>query len=423
MVGGDKGNDLNQIISFIWMTVAQEKHVCILLLTIPIYLNFKIMIKYLKFLTVMGCLPLFSFQFPTAPLKFKKQMIATESAESAGVFDVDGDGILDIVSGSFWYKGPLFKNRTLIGQVKRENEYFDDFSTIPMDVDGDGLTDLVTGGWFNGTLIWKENPGNNQEWKDHEIAKTGNIETSRAWDVDGDGFEEIVPNTPNQPLAYYTLIRDQDNKPTGGFSRTEVTEKHGHGLGFGDINGDGRGDFIVPEGWLEAPADLDRGSWIFHKSFELGGASVPIIVADVNMDGLNDLIVGQGHDYGLDWYRQVRENDRISFVKHPIDPFQSQYHSMEWTDIDNDGSPELVTGKRYRAHNGNDPGADDHLGIYYFKWNGESFTKQIISYGPFGEGKGAGLYFTVADLNGSGWLDIVVAGKDGLCVFYNLGNR
>lgn len=371
---------------------------------------------------MLGMLPLFSFQSPS-PLQFKKQLIATESAESVGVFDVNGDGIMDLVSGSFWYEGPGYKKRTLLGQVKRENEYFDDFSTIPMDVNGDGRMDFVTGGWFDGTLIWKENPGNNQEWEQHVIAETGNIETSRSWDVNGDGYKEIVPNTPGKPLAYYTLDRDEDNRVSGKFSRTQVAEKHGHGLGFGDINGDGRGDFIVPEGWLEAPEDSASGNWKLHPAFQLGGASVPILVEDVNKDGLNDLIVGQGHSYGLDWYEQKREGTDIEFVKHPIDPFQSQYHTMEWVDIDNDGEMELVTGKRYRAHNGNDPGADDYLGIYYFKWNGESFTKNIISYGPFGEGKGIGLYFAIEDLDGSGWKDIIVAGKDGLCIFYNLGNK
>ena len=82
---------------------------------------------------------------------------------------------------------------------------------------------------------------------------------------------------------------------------------------------------------------------------------------------------------------------------------------------------ELITGKRYRAHNGGDPGEEDALGIYYFKWNGESFTKQVVSYGPLGEGKGSGLTFSIADLTGSGRKDIIVAGKDGLYIFYNKG--
>lgn len=348
-------------------------------------------------------------------------MIAAESAESVGVFDVDGDQVLDIVSGSYWYKGPEFLNRQLIGQVKRVNEYYDDFSTIPADVNGDGKMDFITGGWFNGTLLWRENPGNDQEWQQHEIASTGNIETTRAWDVDGDGFAEIVPNTPGKPLLYYTLVRDENNKSTGQFSATQVTDKHGHGLGFGDINGDGRGDFVVSGGWLEAPENPNKDKWILHADFNFGDASVPIVVADVNGDGSNDLIVGQGHSYGLDWYEQKRVNNNIEFIKHAIDPFQSQYHTMEWVDIDNDDQMELVTGKRYRAHNGNDPGGADPPGLYYFKWNGESFTKNVISYGPLGEGKGAGIYFSVADLHNTGRKDIIVAGKDGLYVFFNQG--
>src|SRR5690606_28018406 len=136
-------------------------------------------------------LPLFSFQAP--PLKFKKRLIATESAESVGVLDVNGDGALDIVSGSFWYEGPEYKKRTLLGQLKRENEYFDDFSTIPNDVNGDGLADIVTGGWFNANLVWKENRGNKKDWTEPVIGHVGNIETTPAGDVEGDGFEEIVP--------------------------------------------------------------------------------------------------------------------------------------------------------------------------------------------------------------------------------------
>lgn len=359
----------------------------------------------------------------TRPLKFIKKQIASESFESVDVFDVNNDKIPDIVSGAFWYEGPGYWKRNYIGSAKRVGEYYDDFSTIPLDINGDGRIDFVTGGWFGKTLNWRENPGDGKEWAEHQIASPGNIETTRGWDIDGDGTIEIVPNTPNDPLVVYRVVKDIRGKGTGKFDAFKISDiKSGHGLGFGDINGDGRGDFVLSTGWLQAPANPFKDQWVFHAEFNLGTTSVPVIVADVNKDGLNDLVAGQAHSYGLDWYEQKRDkNAKTSWIKHGIDPFNSQYHTMLWVDIDGDGKEELITGKRYRAHNGNDPGESDPLGIYYFKWNGESFTKQVVSYGEFGEGKGTGLYFTVADLTGSGRKDIIVAGKDGLYVFYNKG--
>jgi len=358
------------------------------------------------------------------PVKWTKKLIAAQTFESAGVFDVDGDGVLDIVSGEYWYKGPDFRQWFSIGDVARHGEYYDDFSTIAMDVNGDGRTDFITGGWFGQNLTWRENPGKaGAPWTEHILAEgIGNVETTRAWDVDGDGELEIVPNTPGAPLCAFKLITE-NGKGTGKFSK-HVLYPHGigHGLGFGDLNGDGRGEFIVHNGWLEAPKDPLNGEWTFHEDFSLGGdASVPILVADVNGDGVNDIIVGRAHSYGLDWWEQKLSGGKRSFVRHPIDPFNSQYHDLIWADIDGDGQNELITGKRFRAHCGNDPGEFDDVGIYYFKWTGEGFAKQVISYGAPGVGAGCGIHFALADLRKTGRWDIVAPGKDGLYVFYNEG--
>lgn len=356
------------------------------------------------------------------PLKFRKVLIADQRYESAGVFDVNNDGVPDIVSGAYWYEGPEFKKQHPIGEVQAVGEYYDDFCTIPLDINGNGYLDFVTGGWWGNTIRWRENPADSsKEWPEHVIAECGNVESARAWDVDGDGIAEIVPNTPGGPLVIYKLDTDAEGLGLGSFTAHNIHDKpQGHGLGWGDITGNGRGDFVLADGWLEAPSDIYNGKWKFHNDFQLGSASVPILVADVNGDGLNDLIVGQSHDYGLDWWEQTRsKSGEIGWIKHPIDPFNSQYHDMQWVDIDRDGQSELVTGKRYRAHCGSDPGAADNIGIYYFKWNGESFSKQIIDYGPPRTGTGCGIYFETADLRGCGRLDVIAPGKDGLYVFFN----
>ncbi len=354
------------------------------------------------------------------PVKWKKVWVSDENFESAGVFDVNNDGVLDIVSGAFWYQGPDFRKKHFIGNVRPEGEYFDDFSTIALDVNGDGFLDFVTGGWWGNTLRWRENPrGESKPWPEHVIAETGSIETTRAWDIDGDGQLEIVPNTPGaKEVAYYKLER-------GAFRKVVIYTfdegVQGHGLGCGYIAGNGRMDIVLAHGWLEAPADAERGKWTYHADFKDApwgwSASDPMLVADVNGDGQNEIITGAGHNYGLWW----SERKNGAWVHHPVDPFCSQYHDLHWADIDGDGKPELVTGKRHRAHCGNDPGEWDDVGIYYFKWTGEGFAKQVIDYGPIGECHGCGIHFALADLRKSGRLDLVAPSKGGLFIYYNEG--
>ncbi len=357
-------------------------------------------------------------------LKWTKRFIAAETFEAAAVYDVDSDGVLDIVTGGFWYRGPDFREKFLIADdLKRHRDYYDEFSVIPMNIAGNGRLDFVTGGWWGESLRWRENPGDHKfgwamrPWPVHVIAEQiGNIETTRAWDVDGDGQLEIVPNTPNAPLCAYKLA---------GPRRFEKYELYagglGHGLGFGDIDGDGQPEFITPKGILKRAGNALGNHWELVAGPDIGeDASIPVIVADIDGDGQSELIVGNSHSYGLSWWKQ---SSLGHWDKHLIDPCNSQYHDLQWVDIDGDGQPELVTGKRYLAHCGHDPGDYDDLGLYYFKWTGSGFAKQVISHGPVGEGVGCGIQFAIADLRNTGCLDIIAPGKDGLHVLFNEGHQ
>jgi len=352
---------------------------------------------------------------------FKRILIDKENkCEACSVADFNSDGKPEIVCGEYMYSGTDFSVKTKICDIVYDGDYVHDFSDYPLDVNGDGYLDIITGSWWSEGLFWRENPGKNGgEWKLHKIAAMSNVETIRFFDIDNCGTVEIFPNCPNEPQCFFKLV-------SGEFRRYVIgTENAGHGMGFGDINGNSKTDIILSGGWLEQPDDVYSSDWKFHKDFNIPAASVPMLVYDVNGDGVNDLIVGAGHNFGLWWFEQkINADGSREFIKHDIDPVCSQYHDMQLFDIDNDGEPELITGARYFAHNGNDPGEHNPIGAYIFKIkkapSGEIiFDKITLDYGPADIASGVGIYFWLEDLTGNGYKDIIAPGKEGLYIFYN----
>lgn len=355
--------------------------------------------------------------------QFRRHEIdASNTLSAAAAIDVDRDGRLDIVTGSDWYKAPDWRKHS-VREVEFIRGRYDDYACQPLDVNDDGWIDFVIANYRSQKLGWVENPGKKSgPWAEHVVARPGPMETGRLVDVDGDGRLDILPN--GRDFAAWWEIptgRNAKGEPLEWIRHDLPSELIGHGVGCGDVNGDGRADLVGAAGWLEAPVDRRAGRWLWHADFQLGrDASVPIVVCDVDEDGDADIVYGRGHRTGVYWVEQIQAgNHRTAWQPHAIDTSWSQAHTVELADLDGDGRAEVVTGKRYLAHDGRDIGEWDPLVIYAYRFDRKShtFERQTIS-GP------SRASFDVdpklVDLDGDGDCDVLAPGRSGLFWIENL---
>jgi hypothetical protein len=330
------------------------------------------------------------------------------------VADFNRDGRLDIATGNILYLGPDWKPQPMLAAAKEyaPENYSDEFLCFAEDLDHDGWLDLIVVGFPGAKTRWLRNPGRRGgPWKEFlAIEKTGN--ESPDWvDVFKDGRKDLVfvseqgmalarPGAdPAKPWSVRVIAGPADPRP-------------GHGLGVGDINGDGRNDIVCPEGWWEGPADRARVPWTFHRA-KLGfEAPAQMLVFDANGDGRADVVSSGAHRYGLWWYEQTGGG----WVPHEIDHNISQLHALHLADINGDGLPDLVTGKRFWAHREGDEGIDDPAVLCWFEMKREAGKPSWIRH-DIDFDSGVGLHFQILDINGDGFLDVVTSNKKGVYVF------
>lgn len=373
--------------------------------------------------------------------KWKKRDINPRSPyEAAGVLDADGDGKLDIISGNTGYRGPDFRETFPVRDVAKVGTYYNCFSTIPMDVNGDGKTDYVTCSYFGKNVGWVENPGSlGKPWLYHQIDLPGPSEAAVAVDLTGDGKPEILPNTVNT-VVFYEL---EKAGPEPKWKKVDLgTGAAGHGIGTGDINGDGKLDIITPKGWFEATDNHDAKGWAWHAEFNLGATGIQNLGRDFDGDGLTDIVYGMGHNRGLFWVKQEKGTggERTWSKPKAIDDTLTSVHTQVWADLDGDGKKdELLTGKRVYAHEIETGDVEASQVAYYaFDKAKTAWDKHTIFQGePAGNAPkeaakrdalkdfppgtaGTGLEMTAVDIDGDGDLDLVCPGKSGLYLFENL---
>lgn len=402
----------------------------------------------LRTLLCLATLPLIvSVATAEESVSFEVRKLAVDANEGIAAADVNGDGKPDIVAGRFWYQNPDWAARPL-RNIDDWNGYIQSNGDYVFDVNKDGRMDVVAGSFVPSEVYWFENPGERglrlgQLWNKFLLADTGQNRNEGILfeDLDGDGTPEWVANSwaKDVPMLVNRLLPrdpaqtqdDQANKnqrknkqpvDTAAFKLVphKIGEKgNGHGCGIGDLNGDGRKDILVGQGWYEQPAsDPWSQTWKFHKVWDLH-ASLPMLLIDVNGDDRNDIVFGYGHDFGLFWWENqgADEKGEIKFREHMIDREYSQPHSLAWADVTGDGQPELITGKRYYAHNGGDPGGESLPRMYYYTLDQSTlkFRRHTIEEGSVG----TGLQIVVEDFDGDGWNDIAVAGKSGTHLLIN----
>ena len=370
-----------------------------------------------------------------APLiTFDSRVLSTEfHSEGAAVGDFDRDGARDVVSGPNIYFGPDFKRRKAIYDSPRFDvrAYSKNFIAYVYDLTGDGWDDVMVLGFPGEEAYWFENPQGDAAgvWKRH-VALTGvDNESPTFIDVTGDGKPEIVCSVAER----FGFAEPNWEDPAMPWRFTPVSPvipgmgRFTHGLGLGDVNKDGRIDFIWKSGWFEQPADRRRQPvWTGHEApFGTGGAQM--YAYDFDGDGDNDILTSMAaHGFGLSWFENLNGSG-TSWKEHLIIGDQpdtsptrvafSQHHAVDVADFDGDGVLDFVTGKRWFAHNGADPGGMEPAVLYWFRTVRGGGAGQVSFVPHFvDDDSGIGTQVMAADVNGDTRPDIVVGNKKGTFV-------
>jgi len=393
-------------------------------------------------------------QQPVPSGEFTKTQLTDQFwAEGAAFGDFNKDEKQDIVYGPYWWAGPDFKNRrtiypdTLRTKVKKEdgseteipgfkgslgyeNGYSDNFLTYTYDFNADGWTDVLVLGFPGKESSWYENPkGTDQPWPKHIALDVTDNESPTFLDITGDGKPEIVCSSGGFWGYAEPIWSDPEEKwKWHNISPKGPWQRFTHGVGVGDVNGDGRKDLLEAGGWWEQPKSLEGDPvWVKHE-FQFGKGGAQMFAYDVNGDGKNDIITSiEAHGYGIAWFEQTNESGVQGWAKHlivgekPEDNPQgvkfSQPHALWLQDMNGDGLLDLVTGKRFWAHGPKgDKEPEAAPVLYWFELKREGGKASFIAH-LIDDLSGVGTQVMAGDVSGDGKPDVVVGNKRGAFVF------
>ncbi|MBF0432299.1 MAG: VCBS repeat-containing protein [Fibrobacteria bacterium] len=372
------------------------------------------------------------------PLQFKLIEIDTKfKAEACDMADLDNDGDMDIVIGDYWFENTsqditVFDAGWEMHELRAPkssngdldiNRYSETHGLWVGDYNGDGFKDVLNLPYHNGYPTWMKNPGLagiKSRWEETRLSQDYRYGNEQSWYTDfvGQGTPQLLTgNTTYSRLSFWSC----DGKGTWSEHSVSAdnapkTGPNDHGLGLGDIDGDGLADVIQDNGWYKQPVDAmnHTGAWE-HNSLSFMSGPIPgfgpshLHTYDINKDGRMDVVTSSSHSYGVWWFEQKGLN---SWAEHEIDNEYSSSHALFWEDMDGDGNPDLVAGKRFKGHSTDlDPAP-----LYWIKYTPPTqpggtptFNRYMIKL----EDAGLGVSATVKDFSGDGCKDIAVSNKKG----------
>ena len=265
-------------------------------------------------------------------------------------FTIDNDGI----SPPGITLPPVYGSTTFSGAYIIDPSFDQPQTVFPFDVDGDGDLDVISGSKAGGGEVsWWEHSGTGTPtvppltWTKHVIDSNFKGRVVKAGDIDGDGKADIVAVDKGQQLVSWW--RNLGGTPATFGSRIDIDDRYKsvRALDVVDMDGDGKLDVLAGSDnkeavrwWKNDGSPLSPG-WEW-KAIETSKNDYVGDILGVNIDGDGDVDVLGAYENTLTWWENDGNPWQNSWMQYAIDSSSEQWEQVHAGKIDDDADTDVV---------------------------------------------------------------------------------